>query len=86
MKKFYDIVACRRDIGSILTKNVFVMDTDLNPKENDLVEYEHELYTVDAVRQSEYLDSEFLDFLVHNGCISGTAEIIYHRQIKEDAE
>lgn len=86
MKKFYDIVVCIRDIGSILTKNVFVMDTDLNPKENDLVEYGHELYTVDAVRQSEYLDPEFLDFLVHNGSISGTAEIIYHRQIKEDKE
>lgn len=87
MKEFYDVVACRRDIGSSMTKNVFVMDTDLNPKENDLVEFEHEIYTIVEVRQSEYLDSEFLDFLMHNGSISGTAEIIYHREIiKEDAE
>lgn len=86
MKKFYDIVACRRDTGMCLMKNVFVMDTDLNPKGNDLVEYENELYPIVAVRQSEYLDPEFLDFLVHNGSILGTAEIIYHRQIKEDAE
>lgn len=84
MKKFYDIVACRSDVGRSMTIDVFVMDTDLNAKEQDIVEFGNEFYIIQAVRQSEFLDSEFLDFLNRNGIISGTAEIIYHREIKEE--